>query len=79
MDSHGLMRSLLGDAIRDGAAIAYRCPFRTATVEPDGLLVHTDDLDLRCSILVNAAGLGAQPVASSIEGLEAQKAATTSN
>lgn len=70
VDSHGLMRALQADAEAHGAVVALGTAFEGARVHPDGRLrVRAGDLDARCSVLVNAAGLGACAVAGAIEGL----------
>lgn len=77
IDSHGLMLSYLGEAEDAGAAVAYRSRLTGAEVKPGGgfrLRVRGPDgaeAALECGALVNAAGLGAQDVAGSIEGLPA--------
>lgn len=72
-DSHGTMLALLGDAESAGAAIALRTPFERA--EPaagGGFVVHAggaEPAQVTSAMLVNAAGLYADRIASGIEGL----------
>ncbi len=69
IDSHGLMRALWSDAERRGAALALDTTLTAASPEAGGLLVDAGDTTLRCALLVNAAGLGAQSVARAVRGL----------
>jgi L-2-hydroxyglutarate oxidase LhgO len=69
LDSHGFMLALLGDAER--AAFAYRAPFLSAQVGPDGFIAEVggaEPMRLAVGGLVNAAGLAASRVARAIEG-----------
>lgn len=78
VDSHSLMLALQGDAEEHGAMIAFHSSlmecesvnngFELAIEYQDGS--HSGEtLKLRCDMLVNAAGLGAQDVASRIAGI----------
>ena len=73
VDSHGLMLALLGDAEADGAALALASVLRSASVTPQGfaLRVESDGNETRlgCRLLINAAGIGAGPIARSIDGM----------
>ncbi|MEO5335549.1 MAG: NAD(P)/FAD-dependent oxidoreductase [Magnetospirillum sp. WYHS-4] len=72
LDSHGLMLALRGEAEAQGAMIAFRSPLLGGRIGPEGIVVRTGGeapMDLACRVLVNAAGLGAQAVAASLEGL----------
>lgn len=74
VDSHALMLSLLGDLERAGGTLATRAPVTRVTTLARGFVVHVGGaapLALRCDRLVNAAGLHAQDLARSIEGLPA--------
>ena len=74
LDSHGLMLALLGEAEAKGAMVAFRSPLVGGRVSTDGLIVEAGGeapMTLACRALVNAAGLGAQAVASSLGGLPA--------
>lgn len=73
VDSHGLMLALLGEAEDHGAMLALLGEATAGVVRPDGFELEVSGADgamrLACRELVNAAGLGAQRVASRIEGL----------
>jgi len=72
VDSHALMLALSGDLESHGGSIALRSPMRSAK-RHDGLWQVSTGADepyeICCDVLVNATGLSAQRVASSIEGL----------
>jgi L-2-hydroxyglutarate oxidase LhgO len=71
VDSHALMLSLLADAEAAGATLVLRSPFVSARREGGWWAVRTggdDAFVLQAKWIVNAAGLAAQAVASSIEG-----------
>lgn len=74
VDSHGLMRALLGEAEDRGAMLAVASRVTAARALATGgfeveVLAQGQRLLLRCAELVNAAGLGAQELAMRIEGL----------
>jgi L-2-hydroxyglutarate oxidase LhgO len=74
IDSHALM--LLGDAERHGAALALETPVASGRVAPRGLIIETggsNPTQIAASIVVNAAGLGAQALARSIADMTAEK------
>lgn len=71
IDSHALMRALLGDAERAGAMLVVNTKVLGAEVVSDGLIVETRDLRLKARQLINCAGLGAQTLAGRIAGLAA--------
>ncbi|QOF81159.1 NAD(P)/FAD-dependent oxidoreductase [Variovorax sp. 38R] len=74
VDSHALMLSYLGDAERAGASLALQSRVRAVKPTADGLVVEVDDAEatsVLCNTVVNAAGLGAQQVASRIDGMPA--------
>lgn len=76
VDSHGLMTALLGDLEAAGGLLVCRTPVLGARVRASGFELRTggeDPLRLRCRRLVNAAGHGAQPLASAIDGHEAAR------
>lgn len=72
LDAHALMTSLLADAEAAGARLVTRTPVLGGEVTGDGLLLDLGGAD-PCRIgarrVVNAAGLGAQGLASAIKGL----------
>ncbi len=73
VDSHGLMLALLGEAEDHGAMLALVSGFSRGQVGAGGFELEVageaGSMQLRCTELVNAAGLGAQAVAGRIEGL----------
>jgi L-2-hydroxyglutarate oxidase LhgO len=76
IDSHGYMAALLGDAEAHGAMLALNTPVVGGRVEHDGIVVETggaEPMRLKGRLLVNAAGLGAQAVAASLQGMPADK------
>lgn len=76
IDSHALMLLLLGDAENHGATLALHSEVFRAEVTPGGMLLHIisgdEETALEAKIVINAAGLSAPAVASSITGLAAQ-------
>lgn len=72
VDAHEYMLALQGDAEKYGAVIALGTPCVAASARGEGLRVEAggaDPITLDCDSMVNCAGLGAQAVAGSIEGL----------
>lgn len=76
VDSHGMMRSLLADAKDAGVMVAWQTEPKAIAVEDRGFVVEAADVLLRTTLVVNAAGLGAQAVAARIDGLPAQRIPT---
>jgi L-2-hydroxyglutarate oxidase LhgO len=74
IDSHSLMLAYLGDAEDAGAMLALKTHLLGAQALPEGFVVHTNEMDLHCRVLVNSAGLRAPTVARSIEGYDNEKA-----
>jgi L-2-hydroxyglutarate oxidase LhgO len=75
VDSHAFMLSLQGDAEDAGAALVFHSPFDGAVVKGDGFDVRiggVEPMRLHTRLLVNAAGLHADAVASRIDGLDAR-------
>ena len=68
IDSHALMLAYLGDAEERGAMLALKTHLLGAQVSADGFVVHSDQMDVACNVLVNSAGLRAPSVAHGIEG-----------
>ena len=68
IDSHALMLSYLGDAEAHGAMLALKTPLLGGEVTADGIVLHTSEMTLKASMVVNSAGLRAPSVAKSIEG-----------
>ncbi len=70
IDSHALMLAYLGDAEDAGAMLALKTELIGGEIVPDGFVLHTSDMDLRCRTVVNSAGLRAPSVAKRIEGFD---------
>jgi L-2-hydroxyglutarate oxidase LhgO len=73
VDAHGLMLALQGEAEAAGASVAFRAPAQTGVIEDHSILLNVggeQPMELRCRRLVNAAGLGAQPLARALRGLD---------
>src|SRR3954470_15886366 len=56
IDSHALMLAYLGDAEAHGAMLALKTSLLGAEVGGDGIVLHTNDMTLKTSVLVNSAG-----------------------
>ncbi|MGR9037811.1 MAG: NAD(P)/FAD-dependent oxidoreductase [Gammaproteobacteria bacterium] len=72
IDSHGLMLAYQGDAESHGAAMAFLSPVLGGRVKDNGIELEVggaDPMVLKATIVVNSAGLHAQPVARSILGI----------
>ena len=76
IDSHALMLSLLGDAEHHGATLALQSEFIRGEVTPGGIIIQIisggEEIAINAKVVINAAGLSAPAVASSITGLAAQ-------
>ncbi len=70
IDSHALMLAYLGDAEDAGAMLALKTELIGAEIVADGFVLHTNEMALRCRIVVNSAGLRAPSVAKRIEGFD---------
>jgi L-2-hydroxyglutarate oxidase LhgO len=74
VDSHGLMLGYLGDAERHGAVLALKSPVVGGEATAEGIVLRVGgeaETQVRCRTVINAAGLGAQRVAGSLEGMPA--------
>jgi L-2-hydroxyglutarate oxidase LhgO len=73
VDSHSFMLALQGDAENAGAAFAFHAPVLSGRLLPEGgaeLSVGGEEpMELRCALLVNAAGLHAPKLAGRLEGM----------
>ncbi|MFZ5609220.1 MAG: NAD(P)/FAD-dependent oxidoreductase [Pseudomonadota bacterium] len=69
IDSHGFALALEGDIADHGGLIARNCRFARAAATGRGFAVRAAETSLSCRWLVNAAGLWAETVARSIDGL----------
>lgn len=82
IDSHTLMLALQGDLEAAGGLVSLRSPFVSARIDGGDLIVSAGEAgagdpdatvvvtEVRCSTLVNCAGLAAQDVAGAIAGLD---------
>jgi len=77
IDTHGLMLSLLGEAEARGAALARHAPVERGWLEDDGRVTlqvgGPDRMQVTARLLVNAAGLGAQQIARTLQGYPADR------
>ena len=72
IDSHALMLAYQGDAEAHGAALALLSPVTGGRIEDDGVTLNVggaEPMDITAAIVVNSAGLWANKIAHSIEGL----------
>lgn len=72
VDSHALMLAFQGDAEAAGTACAFHARVRGGRVERDGIHLEVggeEEMELACSVLVNAVGLHAPDLARSIRGV----------
>jgi len=72
VDGHGFMLALLGEIEAAGGALALNSPVCGGRIEDASIVIDVagpTPLSLRCRILVNAAGLGAQSIAHGFGGL----------
>ncbi|GAA2883797.1 L-2-hydroxyglutarate oxidase LhgO [Aminobacter niigataensis] len=78
VDSHALMLSLLGDAEEHGAYLSLNTEIVSGRIEADRFVLQTRDattgngFEIAARHFVNAAGLGANSLAASLEGLDPQ-------
>jgi L-2-hydroxyglutarate oxidase LhgO len=72
IDSHAYMLALRGEAEDAGAAFAFYAPLLRASATAGRISIDVGGdapISLECTLLVNAAGLGAPAVARSIDGM----------
>ena len=75
IDSHALMLAYQGDAENGGATVVFKSPVESGTVGSKGITLNVggdDPMTIDCRSVVNSAGLFAQNIALSIEGVPAQ-------
>ncbi len=73
IDSHGLMLALQGDLEHAGGLVAFNTAIAAGQVNSDGITLRmADGTELHTRTLVNAAGLGAIPLARALQGLDAR-------
>jgi len=73
VDSHSWMLAMLGDLEDAGGALVRETPFEGASKVPGGwsvLVGGTEPMAITTRVLISAAGLGAEHVARTIEGLD---------
>jgi L-2-hydroxyglutarate oxidase LhgO len=76
VDSHALMLAYQGDAENSGAAIVFKSPIESGAVGTEGIVLNVggdEPMTIACRSVVNSAGLFAQNIARSLEGMPAQK------
>lgn len=72
VDSHSFMLALQGDAERHGAVIAFNSPVIKGRATDDGIELTVggaEETVLEGKIAINCAGLGAQEISQSLEGV----------
>ena len=72
IDSHGLMLALQRDLEEAGGTVALRAPMIRGECHADGIHLEVGSdgpVELAARVVINSAGLGAQQVARSIEGV----------
>lgn len=75
IDSHGLMLAYLGDAEQHGAALALASPVLSGSISGSGIRLNVggaESMAVVCNTVINSAGLNAQEIGRSIEGLPPQ-------
>ncbi|EHL98308.1 FAD dependent oxidoreductase [Acetobacteraceae bacterium AT-5844] len=77
IDSHSYMLSLQGDAENAGAMFVFHAPVLSGRLLPEGgaelSIGGAEPMELRCDLLINAAGLHAPALARKLEGMPADK------
>jgi L-2-hydroxyglutarate oxidase LhgO len=72
VDSHALMLAYQGDAENNGATVVFKSPVESGRVASGGIVLNVggdEPMTIECKTVVNSAGLFAQDIARSIEGL----------
>jgi L-2-hydroxyglutarate oxidase LhgO len=75
VDSHALMLAYQGDAENAGAAIVFKSPVESGATGAGDIMLNVggdEPMTIACRSVVNSAGLFAQNVARSIDGMPAQ-------
>jgi len=75
VDTHGLMSCIADDAEASGALISLNTTYLAAHLTPEGFEIEAvvsdrEQIRVRCSKLVNAAGIWASDVAKRIDGMD---------
>jgi L-2-hydroxyglutarate oxidase LhgO len=74
IDSHALMLAYQGDAENSGAAVVFKSPVESGAVRSGGIVLNVggdEPMTIACRSVVNSAGLFAQDIVRSIEGVPA--------
>lgn len=72
IDSHSYMLALRGDAEQAGAMFAFHATLDSGAIESDGFSLQVGGdtpMQLKCRLLINAAGLEAPRVAQQLQGM----------
>jgi L-2-hydroxyglutarate oxidase LhgO len=75
IDSHALMLAYQGDAENSGATVVFKSPVESGAVGSEGIVLNVggdEPMTIACRSIVNSAGLFAQNLARSIDGVPAQ-------
>ncbi len=75
IDSHALMLAYQGDAENSGATVVFKSPVESGAVGSEGIVLNVggdEPMTIACRSVVNSAGLFAQNIARSIEGVPAR-------
>ena len=76
IDSHGLMLSYQGDAEDAGAMIAFNSPVIKGHIENNAITLSiggAEPMALSCQTVINSAGLFAQHIAASLDGMPRER------
>ena len=76
IDSHGLMLSYQGDAEDAGAMIAFNSPVIKGHIENNAITLSiggAEPMTLSCQTVINSAGLFAQHIAASLDGMPRER------
>ena len=74
IDSHALMLAYQGDAQNSGATVVFKSPVESGAVGSDSIVLNVggdEPMTIACRSVINSAGLFAQNIARSIEGMTA--------
>ncbi|MBC8007328.1 MAG: NAD(P)/FAD-dependent oxidoreductase [Prolixibacteraceae bacterium] len=75
VDSHALMLAYQGDAQNRGATVVFKSPVESGAVGSDNIVLNVggeERMSIACRSVINSAGLFAQNIARSIEGVPAR-------
>jgi L-2-hydroxyglutarate oxidase LhgO len=74
IDSHALMLAYQGEAENSGTAVVFKSPVESGAAGSEGIVLNVggdEPMTIACRSVVNSAGLFAQNIAQSIEGVPA--------